>query len=328
MTTKYTGRVVLTLFILLLALICIFPPASLFERGLSFQDRLNLKPGIDMVGGISLIYKITPPTGEGTRGGSNVVNLAETVMEALKKRVDPDGLRNLVWRPIGGDELEIQMPHNPQSKQALQARTDYTAAQESIQTLNVSQTEVLAALNLPPAERDARLKQLAGDNPDRQKLFATLASLATELANDRTAATQPSTTAAEKDHLYDQLDVDGQKFDDLKSQILDGNVDVASLENLLNDLASDPDKVQPQVDALIQRYADYPRGQAIVKDFIDKYKAYSLVKNQLDDASDLKELLRGSGILEFHIVAFDPSDPLYQSMLDRMKTGGAGPLPQ
>ncbi len=34
-------------------------------------------------------------------------------MEALKKRVDPLGLRNLVWRPQGNDRIEIEMPLSP-----------------------------------------------------------------------------------------------------------------------------------------------------------------------------------------------------------------------
>ena len=37
-------------------------------------------------------------------------NLAEQVMKALKKRVDPNGMRNLIWRPQGTNRLEIQMP--------------------------------------------------------------------------------------------------------------------------------------------------------------------------------------------------------------------------
>jgi SecD/SecF fusion protein len=42
----------------------------------------------------------------------------------------------------------------------------------------------------------------------------------------------------------------------------------------------------------------------------------------------LENLLTGSGVLEFHILAYDPSDPKYQAMYDRMKPGGKGPTPQ
>jgi len=118
MPTNYSGRVTLILVIVMAAIICILPPQTMFQSGLSFRERTMLKPGIDMVGGVSLIYKIRPP--EGVSGSLNVgaSTLAEQVMEALKKRVDPDGVRNLVWRPIGADELEIQMPLSPHASDA------------------------------------------------------------------------------------------------------------------------------------------------------------------------------------------------------------------
>jgi len=53
------------------------------------------------------LYEIKVPEGGGSAQGAN---LADQVMEALKKRVDPDGVRNLVWRPQGNTRLEIQMP--------------------------------------------------------------------------------------------------------------------------------------------------------------------------------------------------------------------------
>src|SRR5215203_1210444 len=66
----------------------------------------GLKPGIDISGGTSLIYEIK------VEAGAEQPNekLAEAVAEALKKRVDPDGVRNLVWRPQGNNRIEIQMP--------------------------------------------------------------------------------------------------------------------------------------------------------------------------------------------------------------------------
>ena len=95
---QISGRVSLIVAVLLLALWAIFPSGN-FKHP-------DLKPGIDMVGGTSLLYEIKPPEGGGFQGG----NLAEQVMESLKKRVDPDGVRNLIWRPQGNTRLEIQMP--------------------------------------------------------------------------------------------------------------------------------------------------------------------------------------------------------------------------
>src|SRR4051812_18245620 len=109
MPTNYTGRIVLISTVLLVALYCIMPFGGLFDRNLTFGQKLGLKPGIDMVGGVSLLYEIKPPEGStgATIQGEQLIN---QVMESLKKRVDPNGVMNLIWRPQGATRLEIQMP--------------------------------------------------------------------------------------------------------------------------------------------------------------------------------------------------------------------------
>ena len=108
MPTNYAGRITLILVVLWAALSLIFPsvPPSMFwffkpTQPISLAP--NLRPGIDMVGGTSLLYEIKPPAGSVANS-----DLAQNVMEALKKRVDPDGVRNLIWRPQGSTRLEIQ----------------------------------------------------------------------------------------------------------------------------------------------------------------------------------------------------------------------------
>src|SRR5437773_6030962 len=120
MPTNYSGRVMAIVAVLLAALWAIFPsPSKLFNPNIPFSEKNALRPGIDMVGGTSLLYEIKVP--EGVAGNTN---LAEQVMESLKKRVDPDGVRNLIWRPQGNTRLEIQMPlagKNEKSKEKREA---------------------------------------------------------------------------------------------------------------------------------------------------------------------------------------------------------------
>jgi preprotein translocase subunit SecD len=73
----------------------------------------QLKGGIDLVGGYSLLYEID------TAGlkGDQTTNLAQRVMMVLKDRVDPKGQRNLEWRPIGSNRLEVRMPAPPKEAQ-------------------------------------------------------------------------------------------------------------------------------------------------------------------------------------------------------------------
>src|SRR6185295_18321884 len=83
----------------------------------------QIKLGIDMRGGTSLIYEIKPATGSVI---SSSDHLAADVADALKIRVDPHGVKGLVWRPLGATRLEIQMPLSKNSGQAAEVRQEFS----------------------------------------------------------------------------------------------------------------------------------------------------------------------------------------------------------
>src|SRR5207237_8937137 len=102
MQQNYSGRVTLIVAITLTFLAAIFSPvlkspARLFDRKVPLTQKVAVRPGIDMVGGTSLLYEIKTPPGSQQYTG----DLAVQMMEALKRRVDPAGVRNLVCRPQG-----------------------------------------------------------------------------------------------------------------------------------------------------------------------------------------------------------------------------------
>jgi hypothetical protein len=117
MPTNYTSRIILTAAILLVAIWSIFP--GMFKG----QFRPDLKPGIDMVGGTSLLYEI-----KAAEGSTTDANIAERVMEALKKRVDPQGVRNLMCRSQG-NRMEIQMPLSGRSGDSNEWRDAFYTAE-------------------------------------------------------------------------------------------------------------------------------------------------------------------------------------------------------
>src|SRR5687768_9432794 len=156
MPTHYRGRLTLILFVLLAALWAIFPSGN--------PKRPDLKPGIDMVGGTSLLYEIKAP-----EGGIHSDDLATQVAGSLKKRVDPDGVRNLIWRPQGATRLEIQMPLRAGSEQAKAAREAFATAQRALEATNVRPGEVVAAVQtLKGDARRAKLDELARGSTARQ----------------------------------------------------------------------------------------------------------------------------------------------------------------
>src|SRR5262245_2022862 len=130
MPTNISGRLTLICVVLLAALWAIFPGVF---KGVVKHD---LKPGIDMVGGTSLLYEIKAPP------GAQTTQLADQVMEALKKRVDPLGQLNLIWRPQGNTRLEIQMPLSKTAGLSKQARDAYATAQRDLEATNVRLAQV------------------------------------------------------------------------------------------------------------------------------------------------------------------------------------------
>jgi SecD/SecF fusion protein len=328
MPTKYSGRVTLILIVLAIAVICILPPQTMFTPGLSFREKTMIKPGIDMVGGVSLVYKIKAPQGSGPLN-VGASSLAEQVMEALKKRVDPDGVRNLVWRPIGADELEIQMPLQPHAEDAPKKRQAYTESLAALEATNIRQSEVLDAIALPRgAARDKELADLSQGDPSRLVLFNSLAAMSDQLADAKALAAKPNATPAELRQAAKILDETGEKFDDAKTHIEDDNIGSPDLEAILEGLNTDQAKYAPKLADVKNRFANFPARMAALDDFQKKFADYLTVRSSLDDAADLKRLLKGSGVLEFHIEAFDRTDPKYLEMLDRMKPGGKGPAPE
>jgi SecD/SecF fusion protein len=309
METKQTGRVIFILTVLLAALFSICPqPQRLFENR-PWSERLHLKPGIDMVGGTSLLYQIKQPEGGYKSATGNT--LAEDVMESLKKRVDPNGLRNLIWRPQGADRLEIQIPASAKSDEAIKARADFAQAERALERTNVHGNEVLNAVEqLTGDAQKKRLAELTGGDPSRQVLFDALARTYAE--KQAAHAKQDAETEAEKNIEYDKL----------KTNIEQSNLTEETLKDVLD---GDPAMRATKLAELTKSAEGFPARAAAITNFVSAYDAYSKVKGSIDDAAQLKQMLRGSGVLEYHIVA-EPGDTIqpaqYQVMVQRLKEKG------
>ena len=185
MPTNYTGRVTLILTVLVVAFWLIFPGAP---RG---RFKPDLKPGIDMVGGTSLLYEIKLP-----EGGIASENLASEVAGSLKKRVDPDGVRNLIWRPQGSTRLEIQMPLTATSGETSARRAAFAEAQRVLEATNVRSGAVIDAVERRTGDaRRQRLEQLAMGSETRERLFGGMASVFDQIQLARQKQSAPAITA-------------------------------------------------------------------------------------------------------------------------------------
>ena len=129
----------------------------------------KIKYGIDLYGGYSLLYEIDD-TG---LSGAEKADLADRVMKVLRERVDPKGVYNLVWRPVGHNRLEIQMPRPSEVVQ--KARADYEKYQGEIRATVLRQSTVLRALSRLLPERPAAIEALTDGIPERKAMLETAA---------------------------------------------------------------------------------------------------------------------------------------------------------
>jgi SecD/SecF fusion protein len=312
MPTQISGRVALILAVLWFSLSSIFPsvPPSLFwlmkpSQTINFHP--NLKPGIDMVGGTSLLYEIKAPEGVPTD------KLSEKVMKSLKERVDPQGVKNLIWRPQGNTRLEIQMPMNEETRQSAALRAQFGKAQEALEATNVRPGEAQYVIqDLTGEARVAEIQRLEQDSELRGK---TLAAMATTWDQLQIARDQKNAADQAKFQL---------QYNTLSEQLNSTNLSVTQLQSALD--IPRPEARDLAIQALKDRFKDFPSRLKMMQAFIDEYARFNQVKGSIDDSSELKRMLRGSGVIEFHILANDLTDAEYAEKLDNLNR--RGPRPQ
>ena len=123
------------------------------------QIGTNLKGGIDLIGGTSQLWEID------TTGLEDVYGAADEMVRVLRKRVDPDNVRNLVWRTVGNTRIEIQMPLPSEKNNRI--TQDYLQAVESLEADNISLSAIHGVLRLPQgSQRERRWKELLKEYPD------------------------------------------------------------------------------------------------------------------------------------------------------------------
>jgi SecD/SecF fusion protein len=301
------------------------------EEGYGPRDVLI--PGLDLAGGTTLIYDVKVPKG---RDAKTVI---DDTISILSKRVDPSGTRNLVWRQVAGNRMEVQMPlPDPETGRRREA---YDTTREAVLTGNISEYGLDSKLRLAVDERVDSLKVLAGDNAALLASLTVLAQAHDELASTTTAneAAQeayeqalaavkalPATASAEQSAKVradaDDLRKDLQRkamtyldavdaFDAAKQSVLNANISVSELDRIqdlpISDV-TDSKSVNLRREAADALIVKLPHKTDSINAWFDAYGAYESKKGQLDDPDDLITLLQGSGVLEFRIVP-TPKDP-------------------
>jgi SecD/SecF fusion protein len=328
MSQNYAGRVTLIIVVLLVGLFGIpYITDGIFSVKPLTPEKplisLNLRPGIDIAGGTSLVYEIKPPPG-GLKGEGN---LAERVAALLKKRVDPDGTRNLIWRPQGDTRLEIQLPRSSMTKEgAGKVKEEYETLKRDLADSNIVSDQVVSAVETLTGDARAKaLKALEHGSKQREALFPQLTTLYDQMKAKEAELAKAKNVEKKDDAKLNQLVLDlGQLRIDYaaaKGRIEQSNMSVEDLDSLLA-------STSPERNTELAAFKDrYPERKGTIDKLEQIYPQYAASKGTIGDAADLKRLLRGSGVLEFHILVENPQTE-QPEMVRRMETGGDGPAPQ
>lgn len=316
MDKNLTQRLLIILGAILLGVIFVTPPSQ------------KLKPGLDIAGGVSMIFEINDA------GMESHPNLAEEVKVLLQRRVDPKGVYNLTWRVHGRNRLEIQMPLPP--KDAAERKSEYQAAEKTLFLSRVQRSDVEQIAAIPAEQREAEIQKLGAGAPGRDALLRTAVSAAEILhaAEEAAVAGQqidpttsaPATQPTQTD-LNRRLRDARERYDDAMDAVLATNLDPGRFKRILE---MDPTaKAAARKEELTQIEAAHPELKDKIETTVKAYDEWAKYRTFLDGPDELRRLLKGAGVLEFRILA-EPSasNPTqYDSYRDHLQKNGVQPAP-
>ena len=336
-------RLILIGLIVLLGIFFVVPPKK------------KLLPGLDIAGGTSLIFEI-----EEDKDEHNPL-LAEQMKTLLQRRVDPQGVYDLVWRVVGRNRLEVQMPLPPAENNEL--KSAFNDARKALGDSNLKASQIEAVAAVPAEQRDAEIARLLDDAPAREyvqktysgeaqskrlarlgdwkqerdkdlrRAIATVDRYNAALANvEQALASQPATTQSATQPADDPVfelrktlrDAKDDRADALDVLLAEKAFDMTQFQDVL-----DMDETSPARAARINEIKErYPHLEPLIASAVERFSAWREKRVLLEGSADLIRLLRGSGVLEFRILAEPSADNVtkfdrYRDQLERY-----GPRPQ
>ena len=291
-------KLVLVLVVLALCLLALYPPQK-------------LKLGKDLRGGASMVYSVKVPE------GSDPQAVLAQVAEVLKDRINPSGTLDITIQPQGADRLEIVTPLPGPEVRALQA-----AYRERLDALldkaGIDEADLEEALrNGTAAQRFSGLGPVGEMASALQRAHDDARRLRGELQAMRDGGSPDPAAMSALEAKIATTEIEEER---LRKDLLALSIDQARLVRAFS-LSTDPiamkdDQGKFLVDenGAVRRgpsaraveitdiKTQFPHLAADIDAVAAAHDAYAAVRTGLDDPEDLKRLLRGAGVLEFHIV--------------------------
>ncbi len=269
--------------------------------------RTNLRPGLDIAGGVSMIFEIDETGLE----QATSTNIAEEMKLLLQERVDPQGVFGLEWRVHGRNRIEVQMPLPPPDIE--QYETAYLEAQAALYATRIREPELETILALPADERSARFEEVARGSDERAAALADAADAydAWQAARAERAAAEDAAASATQPATEVDVDALDNAVRDAEEDLLDAtdavlelNFPATAFEAALERKLSTNPEAGKRYTELKERWLDvYPSLAEQITAVVETYNAWSSRTTGLDGPDDLRRLMRGSGVLSFRLLA-------------------------
>ena len=254
------------------------------------------RKGIDLAGGTSLLYELDLNKVKG-----DTTDLAERVVAVLKKRVDPYGQKNLIWRVVGGKRIQIQMPMADEKTRA--AQKELQDGLDAVRATAIKDSQIQSALARSGADREAEINKLAAAGSPRHDL---LLKLATAYDEQKAAQTEEQKWDPLKEpaEVLERVTEAVDQYNSAKNALLNTNVDMVKLQSLLN--ATNNERNKEARAALDKMPSDYPLQTAEITRVISAHDALQQSGGGVNDPSELQHLVTAAGVLDFRM-AVDPA---------------------
>jgi SecD/SecF fusion protein len=229
----------------------------------------NLKPGLDLAGGTSLIYDIDVSDLD----AKDAKGIAQRMIPILLRRVDPTNVANIVMRPLGDKRIEIQLPLA--SAETRKKRVTYEDALRGLDEGNVNLLIVKRALFADADKRDEIFAEFAGDFEARKTILDELIQSHQDYKVKRD---KRDALAAEMETAKEQLasaGLSGEYVEAMASQWVE--LDESSRKKTIDKYVDDN-----KPEGLLEGLVDILTNNAgIVNKYVDAYAGWSDVVNEI-----------------------------------------------
>ncbi len=238
-------------------------------------------------------------------------NLSDRMINILKERIDPQGLANLEWRPVGQNRFEVRMPAG--KEETRERRRAYEKARDELVEGNVTRAEQRRYLYGSPEQRKDILDDVTDLQAERLKALGE--------AFDAQQQAEKALGAARETGDAEKLRAARDAYDNARAEtraaelaLQETNVLFSRLESILSNYRTPAEAEALQKEEreqlreqlakdLAQIKADHPDRVEDIEPVVAAYKEWAEVRHRLSDAEDLRRRIARAGVLEFRIVA-------------------------